>query len=181
MTTSLPYLPTEMMEIIFDYKEAYEAKDTHNALTKALIVEYLDLPWGDGISRRDRGRRYYLRWRCLFNEHFCYIDSNRNMKPHTSCRRCHNISEDTLDSEFAGNEHMAMIKGPYWGGVECGGCLTPKEKIDEDVVWCAIKGGTCIRKFPWSQPMAYGWSAEVAERAKDHPFWHEDGEGRGRD
>ena len=77
--TSVPYLPTEMMEIIFDYKRTMEAKDRHQALTKALIVEYLDLPW-DGVDSGYKGRRYFNRWALLFNEHFCWIDSNRNMK-----------------------------------------------------------------------------------------------------
>ena len=39
MTTSLPYLPTEITNMIFDYKEAMEAKDTHNARTILLKWE----------------------------------------------------------------------------------------------------------------------------------------------
>ena len=33
------YLPSEIWDIIFDYKTAMEAKDKHNALRKDLIVE----------------------------------------------------------------------------------------------------------------------------------------------
>ena len=34
-----PNLPTEIWDSIFDYKNAMETKDKHNALTKDLIVE----------------------------------------------------------------------------------------------------------------------------------------------
>ena len=37
--TTTPNLPTEMWDIIFDYKNAMETKDKHNALTKDLIGE----------------------------------------------------------------------------------------------------------------------------------------------
>tara|TARA_R110000787_G_scaffold119802_2_gene230717 strand:- start:441 stop:905 length:465 start_codon:yes stop_codon:yes gene_type:complete len=39
MTTSVPYLPSEMMEIIVSYKLAMEHRDKHKALTLALAPE----------------------------------------------------------------------------------------------------------------------------------------------
>ena len=39
MSSSTPYLPTEIWDIIFDYKNAMETKEKHNALTKDLCKE----------------------------------------------------------------------------------------------------------------------------------------------
>ena len=84
----VPYLPTELMNKIFDYKLAMEHRDKHKALTKALIVEYLDLPFG-GVDHDYNGLQYMIKWAGLFNETFCWIDNDRNMKEgFTQCRDC---------------------------------------------------------------------------------------------
>ena len=51
--TTTPNLPTEMWNIIFDYKNAMETKDKQTALTKELIVELNDwalLPFGSHFT-----------------------------------------------------------------------------------------------------------------------------------
>ena len=114
MTSPMPYLPTEITNIIFEYKEAMEDKDKHNSLTETINKKIKDIE-----ERRAtiRGELRRMRW---VDEHDIF-----DINSHTACRRCHHISASTLDSEFAENEDMS-----------------------------------------------------VAERAKDHPFWHEDGEDR---
>ena len=137
---ALPYLPTEVANIIFDYKDELEKRDKHNSLTKSLITEF-NWNWRERkrTAKRDAGFMEYL-----------------DINDYTACRRCHCIDTSTLDNEFKGYAPLGHVKGSYWGALDCGGCLTLKEKEEEDIMWCAIKG--------------------IDEKgAKEHPFWCEEG------
>ena len=64
MTNTLPYLPTELTNMIFDYKEAFEAKDKHNTLTVELVKSI-----------------HAVNDRCLFElNHYCDIETEEEVE-----------------------------------------------------------------------------------------------------
>ena len=106
MTSSLPYLPTEITDIIFAYKDAMEEKDRRNA-----------------VNAEFKWRWYYIKHRLYKDEDGYALDIN----DYTACRRCHCIDASTLGKEWPGSG----VDGNEWSILRCQGCLTPKEETED--------------------------------------------------
>jgi|TARA_R110002110_G_scaffold350604_2_gene560615 hypothetical protein len=137
---TLPYLPTEIITVIFDYKYRLEERDNRNALNEEFTRRWEHITHG---YWKDGGKGW---WRQA---------SRVNINSYTACRRCNCYNSATLDNEFPDYD---VIKGPYWGALECSGCLTPKENEEERLIWCILKGGDWLE-------------------CKEHPLWREGGYG----
>ena len=142
MTNTLPYLPTELTNKIFDYKEAFEAKDKHKALTEELISE---LGWDLDYITRISQQEY---------PHPRLGDERLNINSYTACRRCHNITAYTLDNEFDDIDldeepDLKKVKGPNWSALDCEGCLTPAEEEADKLMWRAIRGVAGTEDHPF--------------------------------
>tara|TARA_R110001592_G_scaffold34318_1_gene117890 strand:+ start:121 stop:555 length:435 start_codon:yes stop_codon:yes gene_type:complete len=92
------YLPNELWDIIFDYKNAMETKDKQTALTKELIVELND--WASPIGSHSNGVNHFT------NDIWWWMteDYEKVVRPEIhQCSECGEYNEDFGGVDYCQN------------------------------------------------------------------------------